>query len=675
MSEQPSGPNDLSPERRALLALRALRLKGQARGAALAHAIPRLPRREGEVNVFPLSPAQERLWFLDQLMPGSAAYNLSISMRVQGALDERALEASLNDLARRHEVLRTKLRSEGGRASQSVAPESGVRLKVVDLARLADESREAEAGRVAAAEVSQPFDLAEDDLMRAVLLRLGAREQVVLVIFHHVVFDMWSGGVFIRELATLYEARAQGRTAQLPPLPLQYADFSAWQRRWLEGEGYRAQLGYWKRKLGGELPVLELPLDRPRPPSQTSNGAQQTWKAPKALADALNALGEREGATLFMTLLAAFKALVYRYTGQADVIIGSPVASRNRSELEGLIGFFINVLIFRTDLAGASSFRDALARVRETVLDAYANQDVPFNRLIQELQPERDLSLRQPLFQVSFSLQNAPAPSMRLPESELLLTQYNVPAPVETFEDINFFVTETEDGLSGTVEYNTDLFDAETIGRMIGHYRKLLEAVAAEPDRPLSALDILTEGERRRLLVEWNDTAADYPREACLHQLFEEQARATPDAAAVVFGGRRLSYGELDARANQLARHIARRGAGPEAVVGICVERSPDVVVAMLGALKAGCAYLPLDPAYPPERLSLMLEDSGVAVLLTQEALRGREFARAAREVVYLDTDGEAIARESAEGFGGGATADNLAYVIYTSGSTGRPKG
>ncbi|MFN2413682.1 MAG: amino acid adenylation domain-containing protein [Pyrinomonadaceae bacterium] len=675
MSEQHSGPNDLSPERRSLLALRALRLKGQARGAAPAHTIPRLPRREGVVNVFPLSPAQERLWFIDQLMPGSSAYNLTISMRVEGPLDERALEASLNDLARRHEVLRTKLRSEGGRPSQFIAPGPDVRLKVLDLSSLPGDEREANAARVAAAEVSRPFDLAEDDLMRAVLLRLGAREQVVLVIFHHVVFDMWSGGVFIRELATVYEARVKGRTAELPPLPLQYADFSVWQRQWLEGEGYRAQLGYWKRKLGGELPMLELPNDRPRSPVQTSNGAQQTWKAPESLASALNALSEREGATLFMTLLAAFKALVYRYTGQADILVGSPIASRNRSELEGLVGFFINVLIFRTDLAGASSFRDALARVRETVLDAYANQDVPFNKLIQELQPERDLSLRQPLFQVSFSLQNAPAPSMRLRESELLLTQYNVPAPVETFEDINFFVTETEEGLSGTVEYNTDLFDAETIGRMIGHYRRLLEAVAADPDQPLSALDILTEGERRQLLVGWNETAADYPRGACLHELFEAQARAKPDATAVVFGGQRLSYGKLDARANRLARHISKLGAGPESVVGICVERSPEVVVAILGALKAGCAYLMLDPAYPPERLSLMLEDSGVAVLLTQESLRGREFARTARAVVCLDSDWEAISREGGGQFRGGATADNLAFVVYTSGSTGRPKG
>jgi amino acid adenylation domain-containing protein/non-ribosomal peptide synthase protein (TIGR01720 family) len=675
MSEQPSGPNDLSPERRSLLALRALRLKGQARGAAPAHTIPRLPRREGVVNVFPLSPAQERLWFLDQLMPGSVAYNLTISMRVEGPLDAPALEASLNDLALRHEVLRTKLQSEGGRPSQFIAPGPDVRLKVLDLSSLPDEEREAEAGRVAADEVSRPFDLAEDDLMRAVLLRLGAREQVVLVIFHHVVFDMWSGGLFIRELATVYEARVKGRAAELPPLPLQYADFSVWQRQWLEGGGYRAQLDYWKRKLGGELPVLELPTDRPRPPVQTSSGAQQMWQAPKSLADALNALCEGEGTTLFMTLLAAFKALVYRYTGQANVIVGSPIASRNRSELEGLVGFFINVLIFRTDLAGASSFRDALARVRQTVLDAYANQDVPFNKLIQELQPERDLSLRQPLFQISFSLQNAPAPSMRLRESELLLTQYNVPAPVETFEDINFFVTETEDGLAGTVEYNTDLFDAETIGRMIGHYRRLLEAVVADPDQPLSAIDILTEGERRQLLVGWNETAADYPRTACLHELFEEQARATPDATVVVFGSQRLTYGELDARANRLARHVSKLGAGPESVVGICVERSPEVVVAILGVLKAGCAYLMLDPTYPPERLSLMLEDSGVAVLLTQESLRGREFARAARAVVCLDSDREAISHERGEEFDGGATADNLAFVVYTSGSTGRPKG
>ena len=667
MSDQTSSLNKLSPERRALLALRALRLKG----AAPERTIPRLPRGEGE-NTFPLSAAQERLWFLDQLVPGSAAFNLSISMRIEGALDIGALGESLNEMARRHEILRTSLRNDGGRPAQVVAPAPDVRLKVLDLRGHADAAGEAR--RVAVEEVSRPFDLSANALMRTVLLRLGEREQVLLVIFHHVVFDMWSGGIFIRELASFYEALTRGRPVQLPELPVQYADFAVWQREWMRGDEYRAQLDYWKRKLGGELPVLELPADRPRPLTQTSNGAQQTWKAPRTLLSALSALGEREGATLYMTLLAAFKVLLCRYTGQTDILVGSPIASRSRSELEGLVGFFINSLVLRTDLGGAISFRAALGRVRRTVLDAYANQDVPFNKLIQELRPDRDAGLRQPLHQVGFSLQNAPAPSIRLAESELLLTQFPVDAPVETFEDLNFFVTETADGLAGTVEYNTDLFEPLTIARLIGHYRQLLDAVVADPDEPLSRLNILPAEERRQLLVNWNQTRADYPREACLHELFEEQAQRTPAAAAVVFEGEHLTYAELDARANQLARHVRRLGAGPESVVGICVERSASMVVAALGALKAGGAYLMLDPTYPPERLSLMLEDSGASVLVTEAALRGREFARGLR-TVCLDADRELIARASGEKFVGGATADNLAYVIYTSGSTGRPKG
>jgi len=667
MSEQRSTTSNLSPERRALLALKALRLKEKSQGETAEHSIPQLPRREG-ANIFPLSPAQERLWFLDQLVPGSSAFNLNISMRVHGALDVSALKKSFIELARRHEVLRTNLKSDNGRPAQVIPPVPDVRLKVVQL------RDEAEAQRLAALEANQPFDLAQDPLLRAVLFQLGERDHVVLVIFHHVVFDMWSAGIFIRELAAFYESFVSAQPPRLKSLPLQYADFSVWQRQWLESEDYQNQLDYWKRQLGGELPKFELPIDHPRPPSQTSNGAQQHWKAPKSLANKLNALSEQEGVTLFITLLTAFKTLIYRYTGQPDILVGSLSAGRNRSELEGLIGFFINLQALRTNLKGAASFREALARVREVVLNAHANQDVPFNKLIQELQPERDLSVGQPLFQVSFSLQNAPVPSIRLAQSDLLLTQFPIAKPIQTFEDLNFFVTETADGITGTVEYNTDLFEPETISRMIDHYRNLLEGIVADPNQSLSALNILTSEERRQLLAGWNKTAVDYPRTACLHELFEAQVRRTPDAIAVVCGEQQQTYAELDAKANQLARYLRKLGARPDAVVGICVERSADVVVAVLGVLKAGCAYVMLDPAYPPERLSLMLEDSGVIVLLTHAALRDREFAQRTRTIA-LDQDWEVISRESSEAFSSGAIADNLAYVIYTSGSTGRPKG
>jgi amino acid adenylation domain-containing protein len=672
MSDHINNLTGLTPERRALLALKARRLKERGEQNAGEPPILPQPRHDG-VNLFPPSPAQERLWFLDQLVPESSAFNLAIPMRLRGALHISTLKRSLDAMLERHEVLRTNLLTNDGQPVQAVAPAVEVKWTERDLRHLPAPERERRAGEVAAAEVVRPFKLAEEPLLRAMLLRLDEDEHVVLLTMHHVVFDEWSAGIFVQEMATLYEAFARGDASPLPPLAVQYADYAVWQREWLQGEALRRQLDYWRKQLAGPLPILELPTDRPRPAVQTSRGSKFSVACPEQLSDALRTFSRREGVTLFITLLAAFKTLLYRYTAQPDVLVGAPIANRNRRETERLIGFFVNALVLRTDLSGARSFREALGRVRETVLQAFAHQDVPFKQLIQELQPERDPSRRQPLFHITFSVQNAmPKESRQMPQ--LVLTPFRLQSEIETFEDLNFLVAVGEEEITLSAEYNTDLFDEATIGRLVNHYRTLLESIVADPDEGLSELEILPAAERHRLLYDWNDTRVDETDWACLHEMFEQQVRLTPEATALVFGPEQLTYRELNGRANQLARHLRKQGAGAETIVGICLERSLEVVVAVFGALKAGSAYLMLDPAYPAERLAFMLEDANVPVLVTQQKLRDKVPAPRGR-IIYLDTDGEAISRESVENLGRVAWADNLAFVIYTSGSTGRPKG
>jgi len=617
-----------------------------------------------------VSYAQERLWFLDRLESGNPAHNISVACRLEGSLSVTALERGINEIVRRHEALRTTFATVDGHPVQIIAPNLTLSLLVEDLRKLPETERGAEAQRLLTEEIRRPFDLAQGPLLRTILLWLDDEEHALLLTMHRIVSDDRSIRVFNRELVALYEAFYTGKPSPLPELPIQYADFTVWQRQWLQGEVLEGQLSYWREQLGGDLPVLELPTDRLRPATQTFQGAHHSFVLSSDLTDALKASSCQEGVTLFMTLLAAFKTLLYRYTGQEDVVVGSPIANRNRSEIEGLIGFFVNTLALRTDLSGNPTFRELLGRVREVTLGAHARQDLPFEKLVQDLQPERDLS-RTPLFQVMFTFQNAPAEALALPG----LTVNPLEIETETAQfDLTLSMEETGQGLKGVVKYNTDLFDAATIERMIGHFRILLEGAVVNSEQRLWELPLLTEAERHQLLVAWNDTEADYPKDKCIHQLFEEQMVRTPGAVAVVFEGERLTYAELNRRANQLAHCLQKLGVGPEVLVGICVERSLETVVGLLGILKAGGAYVPLDPVYPEERLAFMLEDAQVPVLLTQQRLvEGLPEHEAS--VVCLDMDCEAIAGESEDNLASGVIADNLAYVIYTSGSTGRPKG
>ena len=617
-----------------------------------------------------LSFAQQRLWFFDQLEPGLSAYNIPAAVRLKGPLNLAALERSLNEIVKRHESLRTTFGKVDGRPTQVIAPTLTIHLPVVDLRKLPASKRETEVRRLVTAEAQRPFDLSQGPLLRGTVLRLGDEEHVGLLTMHHIVSDGWSTGILIREMATLYVAFCAGGSSPLPTLPIQYADFAHWQRQWLQGEVLETQIAYWKEQLAGAPALIDLPTDHPRPAVQTFRGAHQSLVLPKRLQEGFKALSRQEGVTQFMTLLAAFKVLLYRYTSQDDLIVGTPIANRNRLETEGLIGFFVNALVLRTDLSGNPSFRELLRRVREVCLGAYGHQDLPFDRLVEELHVQRDLS-RNPLFQVMVVLHNASLRTVELPG----LTLSFVEGDSETAHfDLTLQIVDTEQGLTAALVYNTDLFEVGTIARMLGNFQTLLEAVVADPEQRLSDLPLLTEAERQQLLVEWNDTKTDCPQDLCIHQLFEAQVERTPDAIAVVFEAEQLTYGELNRRANQLAHHLRALGVGPEVLVALCLERSLEMVIGLLGILKAGGAFVPLDPAYPKERLAFMLKDAQVPVLLTQERLVAGLPEQEAK-VICLDSGWETIARESGENPGISTLPENLAYVIYTSGSTGQPKG
>jgi amino acid adenylation domain-containing protein/non-ribosomal peptide synthase protein (TIGR01720 family) len=652
----------LSAAKQALL---EKRLRGELGGSS-QYLIPRRARK----GPAPLSFTQQRLWFLDQLEPGSSAYNEFSAVRLAGMLNVTALEQSLNEMIRRHEILRTKFTTVNGRAVQVAASTSAMTLPVADLRALPEVEQEVEARRLATEEVQRPFNLAQGPLLRAVLLCLDKREHVLLLTMHHIVFDGWSRGILDQEMTALYEAFTTGESSPLPDLPIQYADFAIWQREWLQGKVLEEQLAYWRQQLDGAPVMIELPTDRPRPPIQTSRGAMQSFTLSKTLVDVLKTLSRQEGVTLFITLLAAFKTLLYRYTGQEDIIVGSPIASRNRSEIEGLIGCFVNTLVIRVDLSGNPSFRELLRRVREIALEAYAHQDLPFEMLVEHLQLERSLS-HTPLFQVMFVFQTEPAEVLRL--SGLTVSPFEVDSEAAKF-DLTLYVTGAERGLAGALEYNTDLFDAATIDRMSEHFQTLLEGIVRNSGQRLSDLPLLTDLERHQVLVEWNNTQTDYCQDRCIHELFEVQVELAPDAVAVTFAGQHLTYQELNCRANQLAHYLRELGVGPDTYVGICVERSLEMVIGLYGVLKAGGAYVPLDPTYPPARLAFMLTDAQVPVLLTLERLVSMLPPHDA-QIVCLDADWEAISRREEQNLVAGITADNLAYVIYTSGSTGRPKG
>jgi aspartate racemase len=625
-----------------------------------------------EQHSFPLSFAQERLWFLNQWIPDSPVYNISRAIRFYGALNVTSLRYALEAIVSRHESLRTTFALEEGEPVQIISEGGRVEMPLVDLdGRFgSEEDRAAEVQRLATEEAQRVFDLTQGPLLRTSLLRLAEDEHVLLLNMHHIISDGWSMGVFLRELAALYEACSTGKPASLSELPIQYADFAVWQREWLQGEVLDAQLAHWKRLLGDSPAVLELPTDHPRPATQTFRGARQPVVLPRHVSEGFKALSRHEGVTLYMALLAAFKTLLYRYTGQEDFALGSPVAGRNRGEIEGLIGFFVNTLVLRADLSGDPTFRELLVRVRKVALNAFAHQELPFEKLVAELQPKRDLS-HTPLFQVMFALQNVPPPALEF--SNLTMEPVEIGSGTSKF-DLMVSMSDTKAGLQGWIEYSTDLFEADTISRMARHFQTLVDGIVTDPEQRISRLPMLTQAERRQSLVEWNDTGADYPRDECIHQLFERQAGLTPDAVAVVFEKDFLTYRELNRRANQLAHRLQALGVGPDVLVGILVERSLEMVVGLLGILKAGGAYVPLDPAYPKERLALMLEDAGVPVLLTQAPLAPELPAHGAK-IVCLDKDWAIIARESDQAPASRTTAENLAYVIYTSGSTGRPKG
>ncbi len=614
---------------------------------------------------------------MDQLESGSAAYTISAAFRLTGSLNTLALEQSLNEIVRRHEALRTTFAARDGRPIQMIAPTLALTLTINDLTHLPRLEQKAKLEQLAVEQVQRPFNLAQGPLLRVVLLKLGEEEHSLILTMPHIVSDGWSMGVLNRELAALYTAFSAGQPSPLVELPIQYADYVCWQREWLQGEALDSQLAYWKQQLGGSLPVLELPTDRPRPAVQTFRGATHSFILPVALTESLQALSRREGATLFMTLLAAFKTLLYRYTGRENIVVGIPIANRNRPEVEELIGFFVNTLVLRTDLAGEPTFRELLGRVREVTLGAFAHQDLPFEKLVEVLHPERDMS-RNPLFQVMFAFQNTPMEPLILPG--LAVSPVEIDSKTAQF-DLTLFLEETGQGLKGMVEYNTDLFDATTIERMVKHYQVLLEGVVDNPEQRLWQLPLLTEAERRQILVTWNNTAVEYPHAArkCIHELFEAQVERTPDAVAVVFEDQHVTYRELNRRANQLAHYLQKRGVGPETLVGICVERSLEMVVGLYGILKAGGAYVPLDPTYPPERLIFMMADTQAPVLLTQKkpasVFTDQPHLNRPPRLICLDSDWENIARHTDQNSVSRVTGDNLVYVIYTSGSTGQPKG
>ncbi|HST59897.1 MAG TPA: amino acid adenylation domain-containing protein, partial [Longimicrobium sp.] len=584
---------------------------------------------------------------------------------------EAALERAVGEIVRRHEALRTTFAEVNGSPVQVIASFGGFALLVEDLTGLGEADREAAVKQRASEEARRAFDLVAGPLFRAALLRLGEEDHVLLLSMHHVVSDGWSLGVLFRELSALYEAYRDGRESPLPELAVQYADYAVWQREQLEGEVLDRQLAYWREQLSGAPELLELPTDHPRPPVQAYRGASVPVELSAELLERLEALGRSEGATLYMTLLGAFQVLLSKYSGSEDVVVGSPIAGRTRKEVEELIGFFVNTLVLRTDLGGDPSFRETLRRVRGATLGAYEHQEVPFEKLVAELQPERSMS-HSPLFQVMFTLQNAGGGVGALPG----LRVSGAGAEVASAKfDLALTLSTTAQGLRGRLNYSADLFERGTIERMVRHLERVLEQVAADADVRFSRLDLLGEAERALVLEQWNRTAAEYPADRCIHELFAQQAERTPQAEAVVHEGTALSYGELNRRANQLAHHLEDLGAGPDVRVGLCLERGVDAIIGLLAVLKAGGAYVPLDPSYPVERLREMLADSRPVVLLTQASLRERVGSLGV-PAVALDADAGAWAERPATNPARlGLTPEHLAYVIYTSGSTGRPKG
>ena len=627
-----------------------------------------LKKKAEQSRSFPLSFAQQRLWVLEQLEPGNPIYNIPLVIRLSGELDVDALRRTINEMVIRHESLRTRIAVTNDQPVQVIDAPERHDLPIVDLEHLDPAGREAEAIARAAAEVRKPFRLDQSPLFRTLLVRLSPTDHVLAVVMHHIISDDWSMGVLFHDVALLYKAFTAGHPSPLEKPAIQYADYAVWQRRRLQGEPLQKLLDYWGDRLR-DVPSLELPAEQPRSFDDQQAGATETVRLPSALAERLHEVARREGATLYMILLAAFQVLLHRYSGQDDFAVGSPIAGRIGKETEGLVGFFVNTLVLRASLAGNPAFRQLLRQVRQTALEAFQHQELPFERLVEALNPERD-TRRHPLFQVMFTLQSAPWPDVKLAGISLSV----IPLDTGTSPfDLSLTAREEPEGLSLAAEYSTNLFRPDMIRRLLGHFQVLLEGIVADPDRPIAELPLLGEAECRELLVERNQTQAEYPRRS-VHELFEEQALCTPAATAVVFEGQSLTYSELNARANQLARYLQARGVGPDQLVAVRLPRCLELITALLGVLKAGGAYLPLDPLLPAERLRFTLADAKVDVVVTQEQLQG-DLPAGPRHVIRLDADWQEIAKCPAEPLVQPASGQQLAYVIYTSGSTGQPKG
>lgn len=627
--------------------------------------------RISRAGVLPIAYAQQRFWFMEQLAPGTFVNNLTTAFDLVGQLDVLVLEQSLGEIFRRHEILRTTFPSKAGKSTQSIAPDLTFTLPIIDLQELAEIDREPEARRLFTQLAEQPFNLELESSFRVALIQLDPEVHRIIVVMHHLICDGLSIGIFFKELAILYSAFTQNQPSPLVDLRVQYADFAVWQHQRISGETVNVSLEYWRRQLGGVLPILQLPIDRPRPPIQTYRGVYRFFQLPPQLSVEIESLSQREGVTLFMTFLAAFKTLLYRYSGQEEIIVGTPIAGRSRVEILGSIGCFVNTLVLRTNLEHNPSFLILLSRVKQLALDAYAHQEIPVEKLIEVLNPDRDLSY-SPLFQAMFIFEHGSRENWGLPG--ITVTPLDVARKGIANFDITLNLTKTTAGIQGGFEYNSDLFDAATIERMVGHFHTLLGGIVANPDQGIANLPLLTAAEQQQLLVDWNDTHVDYPKNTCIHQLFEAQVTRTPTAIAVVCGARQITYQDLNDRANQLAQHLHGIGVTADVLVGILMERSIELIVGLLGILKAGGAYVPLDPSYPPARLSYVLADAGIEILLTQPELSSF-FPSPPAQVVCLDPDWQAIESYDRANQDRSVCSNHLAYVLYTSGSTGKPKG
>ena len=618
---------------------------------------------------FPASFAQQRLWFLDQLEPGTAAYNLVRAFRITGPLDVSALTSAIRAVVRRHEALRTVFETVEGEARQVVLSDVDIQVPIVDVTHLPQREAQPAALRIAGEEGKKPFDLTKGPLFRALLVRLSRDQYLLVLAMHHIVTDGWSISILFRELARCYEGSVNQKEPELPELPLQYVEYAQWQREYVSAEVLAKQVEYWKNKLAGAQTILDLPADHPRPATHSWHGATEELIFDSQILAELKKLAQQEGATLFMVSMAAFQALLWRYTGQDNILVGTPTAARSQIEIENLIGFFVNTLVFRSDFSDNLTFRDLVRQVRACALEAYAHQDVPFEKLVEELAPERSIDIT-PLFQVMFTFQNIPKQIFEISGLEMKELEFETgiakfDLSVEMYEDHEFHCR---------FEYNTDLFEKQTILRKLGHFRNLVSCVLENPDQPLAQISLMNVSEREQIVVEWNDTAAENPRVLPIHTVFELQATSIPKSTALRVQGTELSYQNLNEEANRLAHYLIKKGVGPGMLVGVCVERCPEMVVALLAVLKTGAAYVPLDPSYPEERLSFMIEDARLGCVVTRNGIQKR-LPTSVPTVIALDSEAALSRNEPVHNPSLELNGVQRAYVIYTSGSSGRPKG